>query len=87
VWCKNAAGTDVKIYEENGGDWTSNTTWHAREASVDPSCLIANARFKITMIGNSTNKDVYVDDFVIIKNTALANTGGVFTNIVYDPGF
>ena len=74
VWCKNVAGNDVKFYEEDGGDWTVNGVWHAREAAVDSSCLIADARFKITMMANDDAEDVFIDDFVIIKHTEILNT-------------
>lgn len=61
----------------------TNTTWHTRETMVDPSCLIADVKFKITQIANNNNEDLYVDDFVITKYTPLANTGGVFGSIAY----
>lgn len=85
VWCRNAGGSDVKIYEEDGGNRATSITWNTREATVDSSCLIADARFKITQIANNANEDVHVDDFVITKYTALANSGGVFASIDYSP--
>lgn len=66
VWCYDSSSW-INIYEEDAGDWTSTGTYHHREFLADNNCFISDSRFKITIMSDKNNEDVFVDDFRVIK--------------------
>ncbi len=68
VWCHDGSSW-VKIYEEDMGEWTNNGQYHKREFVVASSCLISNAKFRITSQSNSKNEDLYIDDFKVVMES------------------
>ncbi len=68
VWCFDGSNW-IKIYEEDMGKWTNNGQYRKREFVVAPSCLINNAKFRITSQSNSKNEDLYIDDFKVVMES------------------
>ncbi|HLE06184.1 MAG TPA: hypothetical protein VI790_02440, partial [Candidatus Nanoarchaeia archaeon] len=66
VWCYTGS-TWNNFYQENTGDWASEGTWRNRITSVPVSCQTNNAQFRITIISNSNQEDIHIDDIKVVK--------------------
>jgi len=64
----------VVIYEEDTGNWASGGTWRNRWASIPSACLLSDSQFRITIIADNTNEDIYVDEFRIIKQLNVSGS-------------